>query len=260
MKPRSLLSGPLPVLIALLALWALVVRVFRLPAYILPGPLAVARASVAHWHTLLTAFKITGLEAGGGFALSLVAGIVLGFVFSLSRWMRRSLYPYSLVLQTVPIVAIAPLILMWFGSGLQSVMLVAFIICIFPVVANTTQGLVSVDPNHMNLFKMSDASALRVLIKLRLPSALPHIFTGLRIASGIAVVGAITGELFASSNTVGQGGLGYSITYASSQMQTDYLFALVIASSALGFLFYFSVVWVEWLCLHRWHDSIVTPE
>jgi len=260
MKVRSILFGPFPVLVALLALWSLVVRSFHLPSYILPGPLAVAHASATHWHSLVTAFKVTGLEAGGGFIFSLIAGIVLGFLFSLSKWMRRSLYPYSLVLQTVPIVAIAPLILMWFGSGLQSVMLVAFIICLFPVVANTTQGLVSVDANHLNLFRMSDASAFRVLVKLRLPNALPHIFTGLRIASGIAVVGAITGELFASSNTVGQGGLGYSITYASSQMQTPYLFALVLASSSLGFLFYFAVVLVEWLCLHRWHDSIVTQE
>jgi len=260
MRARSVLAGPFPVLLALVVLWSGVVTVFRLPAYILPGPLAVAHAAAAHWRSLLAAFEITGLEAGGGFVLSLFAGIVLGFLFSLSRWMRRSLYPYSLVLQTVPIVAIAPLILMWFGSGLQSVMLVAFIICIFPIVANTTQGLVSVDANHLNLFRMADASAFRVLVKLRLPSALPHIFTGLRIASGIAVVGAVTGELFASSNTAGQGGLGYSITYASSQMQTPYLFALVLASSALGFLFYFTVVGVEWLYLHRWHESIVTAE
>jgi NitT/TauT family transport system permease protein len=260
MKRRSILSGPVPVLFGLIALWSVVVKIFGVPPYILPGPLAVARASVVHWRSLLNAFRITGLEAGGGFFLSLVAGILLGFLFSLSQWMRRSLYPYSLVLQTVPIVAIAPLILMWFGSGLQSVMLVAFIICLFPVVANTTQGLVCVDANQLNLFRMSDASAFRILVKLRLPSALPHIFTGLRIASGIAVVGAITGELFASSNTVGQGGLGYTITYASSQMQTAYLFALVLTSSALGFLFYFAVVLAEWLYLHRWHESIVTPE
>jgi NitT/TauT family transport system permease protein len=160
----------------------------------------------------------------------------------------------------VPIVAIAPLILMWFGSGLRSVMLVAFVICLFPIIANTTQGLISVPRNLIDLFIMSNASRSRQLLKLRLPHALPHLFVGLRISAGISVIGAVTGELFASSNAVGEGGLGYSITYANSQLQTDYLFALVLTASLLGFLFFFTVTALEWLCLRKWHESAMKTD
>ena len=160
----------------------------------------------------------------------------------------------------MPIVAIAPLILMWFGSGLKSVMLIVFIICLFPIIANTTQGLISVDPNLLNLFKMSNASRGQVLLKLRFPNAVPNFFTGLRISSGLSVIGAFTGEWFASSNAVGEGGLGYSIIYANSQLQTDYLFALVIACAVLGSAFFLTVVFFEWLLLHRWHESAIKPE
>ena len=164
------------------------------------------------------------------------------------------------MLQTVPIVAVAPLILMWFGSGIRSVMGVAFIICLFPIIANTTQGLVSVPRNLMDLFRMANASRAKTLFRLQLPHAVPSLFTGLRISSGISVIGAITGELFASSNAVGQGGLGYSITYANSQLQTDYLFALVFTASVLGFSFFFLVVGLEWWFLHRWHESALKPD
>jgi NitT/TauT family transport system permease protein len=187
--------------------------------------------------------------------MTVVGGVVIALFFAQSPLIRRSLYPYTILLQTVPIVAIAPLILMWFGSGLRSVMLVAFVICLFPIIANTTQGLISVPRNLIDLFIMSNASRSRLLLKLRLPHALPHLFVGLRISAGISVIGAVTGELFASSNAVGEGGLGYSITYANSQLQTDYLFALVLTASLLGFLFFFTVTALEWLCLRKWHES-----
>jgi NitT/TauT family transport system permease protein len=169
-------------------------------------------------------------------------------------------YPYTLLLQTVPIIAIAPLILMWVGAGTASVTLIAFIISLAPVIANTTQGLISVDENLVNLFLMHNASRRQVLFKLRLPHAVPSLFVGIRIASGIAVIGAITGELYAGSSRVGEGGLGYSILYASSQLQTDYLFALVFAATVLGFGFFFVVMFLEWYFLHRWHESARSPE
>jgi NitT/TauT family transport system permease protein len=215
----------------------------------------VVRVVVERHQTLWNAFCITALEAGGGYLLSIVGGVVIALFFAQSPLIRRSLYPYTILLQTVPIVAIAPLILMWFGSGLRSVMLVAFVICLFPIIANTTQGLISVPRNLIDLFIMSNASRSRLLLKLRLPHALPHLFVGLRISAGISVIGAVTGELFASSNAVGEGGLGYSITYANSQLQTDYLFALVLTASLLGFLFFFTVTALEWLCLRKWHES-----
>jgi NitT/TauT family transport system permease protein len=163
-------------------------------------------------------------------------------------------------LQTVPILAIAPLILMWVGAGTAAVTFIAFIISLAPIIANTTQGLISVDENLVNLFLMHNASPAQMLLKLRLPHAVPSLFVGIRIASGIAVIGAITGELFAGSSRVGEGGLGYSILYASTQLQTDYLFALVLASVVLGFSFFFVVTFLEWHFLHRWHESALAPE
>jgi len=181
-------------------------------------------------------------------------------LFAQSRWVRRMLYPWTLLLQTVPIVAIAPLILMWMGAGIFSVTLIAFIISLAPIIANTTQGLISVDENLVHLFLMHNASPAQLLFKLRLPHSVPSLFVGIRIASGIAVIGAITGELYAGSSSVGRGGLGYSILYASSQLQTDYLFALVFAATVLGFGFLFLVMFLEWYFLHKWHESARSAE
>lgn len=261
MKRRLVTSGnALGVFAALLLLWQLVLWIFRVPPFMLPSPWAVARAVVARFPSLLTSLSITAREAGGGLAASIVVGVIIALIFAQSRWVRRMLYPYTILLQTVPIVAIAPLILMWVGAGEVSVTLIAFIISLAPVIANTTQGLVSVDENLVHLFLMHNASPQQLLFKLRLPNAVPSLFVGIRIASGIAVIGAITGELYAGSSRLGEGGLGYSILYASSQLQTDYLFALVLAATVLGFGFFFIVMFFEWYFLHRWHESARTPE
>jgi NitT/TauT family transport system permease protein len=252
------LANALAVFAALLALWQLVLWVFRVPPFMLPSPWAVARAVGRRLPSLGTAFAITGEEALGGLLASIVAGVAIALIFAQSRWIRRMLYPYTLLLQTVPIVAVAPLILMWVGAGAASVTLIAFIISLAPIIANTTQGLVSVEENMVHLFLMHNASPAQLLFKLRLPHAVPSLFVGIRIASGIAVIGAITGELYAGSSRVGEGGLGYSILYASSQLQTDYLFALV--PTVLGFSFFFIVMFFEWYFLHLWHESARTPE
>jgi NitT/TauT family transport system permease protein len=254
------LRWPLAVFVVVILAWHGACLVFKIPAYILPPPSAVAAAVAERHQNLIHAFQITAVEAAGGFLLSILGGISIALLFAQSPIIRRSLYPYTLVLQTVPIVAIAPLILMWFGSGVRSVMGVAFIICLFPIIANTTQGLVSVPRNLMDLFRMSNASQAQTLMRLQLPHAVPALFVGLRISSGISVIGAITGELFASSNAVGQGGLGYSIVYANSQLQTDYLFALVLTASVLGFMFFFLVVGLEWWFLHHWHESAMKAD
>jgi NitT/TauT family transport system permease protein len=141
------------------------------------------------------------------------------------------------------------------GPGLLAVGVVTFVICLAPIIANTTQGLVSVDENLVQLFLMHNASQGQILSRLRLPHALPYLFVGVRISSGIAVIGALTGEWFAGSGRAGQGGLGYSILYAQAQLQTAYLFALVIAATLLGFTLFFTVMFFEWLALHKWHES-----
>ena len=248
----------LGVFVALLLVWQGLVVLLHVPVYMLPTPVAVGRAVVARFPSLMASLAITSEEAAGGLAASIVVGMMVALLFAQSRWIRRMFYPYTILLQTVPIVAIAPLILMWVGPGLLSVMLVAFIICLAPIIANTTQGLISVEPNLIHLFLMHNASRVQLLTRLRLPHAVPSLFVGIRIAAGISVIGAITGELFAGSARVGEGGLGYSILYAMAQLQTDYLFALVLAATVLGFAFFFVVMFLEWHFLHNWHDSART--
>jgi len=245
---------------ALLLVWQGIIWLFDIQPYILPAPKGVKHAVIARFPSLMSSLSITAAEAAGGLAAALVVGILVALVFAQSPWIRKMFYPYTILLQTVPIVAIAPLILMWMGPGLGSVMLIAFIICLAPIIANATQGLISVDRNMVDLFLMHNASRAQVMMKLRMPHALPSIFTGIRIASGIAVIGAITGELFAGSVRVGVGGIGYAIQYASAQTETDYLFALVLAASALGFAFFFIVMFLEWYFLHQWHESARSVE
>jgi NitT/TauT family transport system permease protein len=256
MKQRTItVLNALAVFAAFLFLWQLILLVFHVPRFMLPSPYAVALAVLARFPSLMNSLAITAEESAGGLIASIVVGVLVALVFAQSRWIRKMLYPYTLLLQTVPIIAIAPLILMWMGAGLPAVTLIAFIISLAPIIANTTQGLISVDENLVHLFLMHNASSRQILFKLRLPHAIPNLFVGMRIASGIAVIGAITGELFAGSGRVGEGGLGYSILYASSQLQTEYLFALVLAATVLGFGFLFLIMFLEWYFLHKWHES-----
>jgi NitT/TauT family transport system permease protein len=254
-KQGLLLANSIIVLMVLLGVWQAVVSLNHLPAYILPGPLAVAQALQVRFPSLLNSLLITTEEAAGGLAASIVAGVAAAMVFAQWRWLRQLFYPYTILLQTVPIVAIAPLIINWAGAGIVSVTIVTFIISLAPIIANTTQGLISVDENLIHLFLMYKATPAQILFKLRLPNALPNLFTGVRISAGISVIGGITGELFAGSTRVGEGGLGYAIIYASNQMETAYLFALVMAATVLGFSFFFIVMFLEWLALHNWHES-----
>ena len=250
----------LAVFAVLVALWQALVWIFHIPLYLLPAPWLVAETIGARFAPLTNSLLITAEAAGGGLAMSIVAGVAIALIFAQSAWLRRMLYPYTILLQTVPIIAVAPLILMWVGSGTLAVTVVAFIICLAPIIANTTQGLISVDGNLIDLFLMHKASPAQILFKLRLPHAVPNLFVGIRISAGISVIGAITGEMFAGSSRVGEGGLGYSILYASSQLQTAYLFALVIAATVLGFSFFFVVMFLEWYFLHHWHESKVRTE
>jgi NitT/TauT family transport system permease protein len=256
MSRRIVLAGSSAlVLVFVLGIWQVIIWMNHLPVYILPGPAAVAEAIATRYPSLLESFWITSREAAVGLVASVATGLCVAMIFSQWRWMRQTLYPYTILLQTVPIVAIAPLIILWIGAGIFAVTVVTFIICLAPIIANTTQGLISVDENLVQLFIMQKASPAQVLFKLRLPNALPNFFTGLRIAAGISVIGGITGELFAGSTRVGEGGLGYAMIYASNQMETSYLFALVLAATVLGFSFFFLVMFLEWLALHNWHES-----
>ena len=239
----------------LVFLWSRVVALAHIPFYILPGPGAVVAAMRVRFPSLLNSLSITAIEAAGGLLASLVAGVAVAMIFAQWRQLRQLAYPYTILLQTVPIVAIAPIIINWVGAGIVAVTVVTFVICLAPIIANTTQGLISVDENLVHLFVMHKATPAQVMFKLRLPNAMPNFFTGIRISAGISVIGGLTGELFAGSTRVGEGGLGYAIIYANNQMETAYMFALVLAATALGFSFFFVVTFFEWLVLHNWHES-----
>jgi len=256
MIKRLIFSGSAAlVFCGLLIFWRLLILAFDIPGYLLPTPLAVFQVAIHRLPDLWAALMISAEAAAGGLAAAIVVGVLIALIFARSTWIRKMFFPYTILLQTVPILAVAPLIIIWVGPGLLAVGVVTFVICLAPIIANTTQGLVSVDENLVQLFLMHNASQGQVLSKLRLPHALPYLFVGVRISSGIAVIGALTGEWFAGSGRAGQGGLGYSILYAQAQLQTAYLFALVIAATLLGFTLFFTVMFFEWLALHKWHES-----
>lgn len=242
---------PLVVFAGFLLAWQLLCTALAVPSYLVPTPTRVAAAAIDNAAALATGAGLTALAALLGLLISLLLGTTVAIAFSQSRFLARSLYPYAIFLQTVPIVAVAPLIVIWFGTGLASVVLVAVIISLFPVITNGTTGLTRVDPQYLELFAMRDASRAQILLKLRLPGAVPYLVTGAKIASGLAVIGAIVGEFFAGYGAAGFG-LGYLIVQSSGQLKTAELFAAIFACTLLGLLLFAAVSLLGELVLRRW--------
>jgi NitT/TauT family transport system permease protein len=250
---RSVLP-PLAALCALLALWEGGVRLLEVRAFLMPPPSAVFATGVKDASQLAASAWVTAESALAGFGLSALAGALVAIVLSSSRLLERALYPYTLFLQTVPIVAIAPLLVLWFGPGQRAVAASAFIVSVFPVIANTLSGIRSVDPALRDLFRLYGARRFATLLKLELPSALPHIFTGLRIASGLAVIGAIVGE-FVAGFSEGTSGLGILVLASYRQLRTDLMFAAVLCAAGLGIVLFGAVSLAGARLLRRWHPS-----
>lgn len=257
MRALRLVGPPLVALAALLGLWEVLARALGIPAYLLPPPSAIAAAAADNAGALLHGALTTGYAALIGFTLSVVLGVLAAIVLGASRLLERALYPYTVFLQTVPIVAVAPLLVLWFGAGLRAVAVSAFIVSVFPVIANTLAGLRSVEPALRDLFALYGARRAALLLKLELPSALPSIVTGLRVASGLSVIGAIVGE-FVAGFSEGAAGLGILVLSAYRQLRTDLLFASVLSASALGLSLFGAVSFTGYLLLRRWHVSEMT--
>lgn len=241
---------PLATLVIVLAAWDLVVRVGWIAPFLLPPPLAVAGSLVDDWPELSRAAANTAWASAGGFAMSAVAGVAAAVLLSSSVWARRALYPYTVFFQTVPIVAVAPLLVIWAGYGLPTARWSAFIVSVFPVIANALAGLTSTDPALRDLFKLYGASRSATLVKLRLPAALPDILTGLRVAGGLAVIGAIVGEFIG-----GSGSLGDVIVAALAQQRNAKVFAAVGLASLLGLALFGITSLASRLALRHWHAS-----
>jgi NitT/TauT family transport system permease protein len=248
MQAKNIIPPLIPfVVLILTGEW--IVRAGIVPSYLLPTPTAVFRAILDNRTELTQAMLKTSASAFAGFALSTIVGIVIAVLLSSSRWIQRAFYPYAVFFQTVPIIAIAPLLVIWFGYGMRTVIASAFVVSIFPVIANTLNGILSTDPALRDLFRLYDASTFDTLIKLRLPAALPQILTGLRISSGLAVIGAIVGEF------IGGDGIGSVIDVARTQQRVDKVFAAVLMASLLGLLLFGIINLVSALTLRRWHAS-----
>jgi NitT/TauT family transport system permease protein len=240
---------PVATFVATTALAEALIRGLDVSPLLLPTPSAVARAAVVHAGTLLPALATTAGSVLLGLAASALLGVLVAVALSSSRLVERAFYPYAIFFQIVPIVAIAPLLVIWFGYGPRAVVAAAFIVSVFPVIANTLAGLRSVDPALRDLFRLYGASRRAGLLKLALPWALPSLLTGLRIAAGLAVIGAIVGEF------VGGGGLGVVVLEAMRQQRTDLVFAAIGHASLLGLLLFAGVNLASRLALRRWHAS-----
>ena len=250
----SVAVAPLVALGLLLVLWEGLARVLEIPAWLLPPPTAIGLVAGREASMLLGAAFTTGSSALVGFGLSAGVGVLAAIILSSSRLLERALYPYTIFLQTVPIVAIAPLLVLWFGPGPRAVAVSSFIVSLFPVIANTLTGLRSVEPALKDMFRLYGARRLATLWKLELPAALPHMVTGLRVASGLSVIGAIVGE-FVAGFSEGAAGLGILVLSAYRQFRTDLLFAAVLAASLLGLVLFGAVSLVGARLLRRWHPS-----
>jgi NitT/TauT family transport system permease protein len=228
--------------------------------FMLPKPHEVLIASYTHRDQLLPATLSTLRGTLFGFGASVVLSILLATVLSLSRNVRASLFPYLMILQMTPIIVVAPILLIWIGPGLASVSIITFLISFFPLVVNTTQGLVSTDRNLVELFQMARATRWQQILYLRLPAALPYFFTGLRIAAVLAPIGAVVGDFFAGNSGGGVGGLGFMTVIYSANLDTPALFATAGICCAMGFCLAGAVSALSWLCLHQWHESYARTE
>jgi NitT/TauT family transport system permease protein len=245
---RALVPALVP-LVVVTVLAELAVRLHWVRAYLVPAPSSILQAMIESRAELASALFTTSMSALIGFLLSTVVGVAIAVFLSSSRTIQRAFYPYAVFFQTVPIIAIAPLLVIWFGYGMRTVVASAFVVSIFPVIANTLSGILSTDPALRDLFQLYGASTVVTLFKLRFPAALPQILTGLRVASGLAVIGAIVGEF------IGGQGLGSVVDVARTQQRVDKVFAAVLLASVLGLALFGLINLISYVTLRRWHAS-----
>ena len=249
---------PVVVLMIVLLIWEVIVRLNHIPSYVLPGPGLILRTLIDDWQLLAESLVVTLATTVEGFLLAAAGGVGLAVLFNQSRLLEYSLYPYAVILQVTPIVAIAPLLLIYLPQPL-AVLACAWIVAFFPVLANTTLGLHSVDRNLADLFALYGASRRQVLWYLKLPSALPFILGGLRIAGGLSLIGAVVAEIAAGSAGAGSG-LAYRIAESGYRLNIPRMFAALLLLSIAGIAIFALLSMLNHLALRRWHESAITRE
>ncbi len=238
-----------------IALWYAAIALFHLPEYILPAPHRIFEEGLVERKTLWGGMVQTTYACLLGFITSVIGGVFLSLLLSYSNWAYQGLYPYILVLKMTPVIVLAPIIIIWFGQGINSITIISFLICFFPIVANTTMGLRAADRNLVDLFHVYAATKRQELFYLRIPSAMPYFLTGLKIAAALTPIGALYGDTVAGMGSGGQAGLGFVVVIFSSQLKVPALFAAALLACLIGFLFVGLVNWLSWRLLRRWHDS-----
>ena len=250
---RSFTANWLPALViilALLAAWEGYVRIFDVQKWLLPSPTVIA-ATMAEDAALLSRHTwITLAEVLIGFGLALISGVVLASMIAFSRTLERSIYPFVIASQTIPIIVVAPLLLIWIGYGLAPKVIVVALIAFFPVVVNMVDGLKSVDPDMVRLMRTLGADRWQIFLKLQFPSSLPFLFSGTKVAMAVSVIGAVIGEWVGSS-----AGLGYLMIRSKPQFLTERVFAAIVVLSAIGILLFLLVGLVERLVIPWWHTE-----
>jgi len=231
---------PIIFFFAILLIWEFGVIITATPEYILPRPSRVLEEIINNFELLFFNTLVTAFEASMGFLLANTLGFLAGVLFAHSSKLEQGFYPYAIALKTTPIIAIAPLLILWLGSGIESKIASSAIICFFPILVNTVNGLKSADEETLNLLKSYSASKWQIFTKIRLPLAAPYIFSALKISTGLAVVGAIVGE-FVGSNQ----GIGYLILVSSYHLETAKMFAAIFLSAFIGITFFYLITWIE---------------
>lgn len=250
---------PVGMLALLLAAWQIYCDAAGVPHYILPSPLRIYQAFLEDHAMLFKALSVTLQTTFLALAIALVSGVALAILMVQSRWIELALFPYAVILQVTPIVAIAPLILIYTNTTQQALLICAWIVAFFPVLSNTTQGLRSTDHNLLNLFELYGASRWQTLIHLRLPNALPYFLAGLRIAGGLALIAAVVAE-FAAGTPGADAGLAFRLIEAQHRLNIPRLFAALVLLSCTGVAIFGATSLVSYLLLRKWHESAVRRE
>lgn len=244
---------PIFILLLFFGVWNISAKIYDMQ-FLLPTPFSVVNTFFIDFLTIYDGALITFREALTGYIIAILIGILMATIMSLSKIVENSLYPYAILLQTVPIVAVAPLIVLWFGFEEKSVIIISFIISLFPIINNTLLGLKSTPKTLMELFQMHKTNKLNSFVKLKFPFALPNIISGMKISAGLSVIGAIVGEFIIGSGN-SNGGLGVQIIYAQANLETSLVIALIFTATFLGFAFFTAVSLLGYYLLHKWHES-----
>ena len=245
---------PLMVGLVLLGIWQGLVTGLQLPPYLVPSPTLVMQTLVTDWSALGMALWVTLKITLLAFALATLTGVLISFLFVQSKLIETALFPYAVLLQVTPIVAVAPLIIIWVKDPTLAMVICATLVALFPIISNTTLGLRSIDPDLQSYFKLQRASRLQVLWRLRIPSALPYFFGGLRISSGLSLIGAVVAEFVAGTGGTGAG-LAYQILQAGFQLNIARMFAALLLISLTGVALFVLMAWLSRLALGGWHAS-----